>query len=112
MLVISARLAPFPPSRFFMSLLPSWKSYTYLSAMAAQPPRVGWPQGSRFACRFRPGSRAVGAGSGAGGQPLLDQAVELVLGPGDAQGGAAQRLPGRADGGGRVGAGLAGVLQR
>src|SRR5829696_6087948 len=34
MLVISARLAPFPPSRYFMSLLPSSKSYTYLSALA------------------------------------------------------------------------------
>src|SRR3954470_16733743 len=30
MLVISARLAPLPPRRSFMSLLPSEKSYTYL----------------------------------------------------------------------------------
>src|SRR5215207_10614911 len=31
-----------------MSLLPSWKSYTYFSAMTAHPPRVGWPQPSRI----------------------------------------------------------------
>src|ERR1044071_8817042 len=30
MLVISARLAPLPPRRSFMSLFPSEKSYTYL----------------------------------------------------------------------------------
>src|SRR5262245_6508877 len=30
-LVISARLAPLPPSRSFRSLLPSAKSYTYFS---------------------------------------------------------------------------------
>src|SRR4029453_4948848 len=48
MLVISARLAPFPPSRFFISLLPSWKSYTYFSAMTAHPPRGGWAHPSRI----------------------------------------------------------------
>src|SRR5215213_2493829 len=48
MLVISARLAPFPPSRYFMSLLPSWKSYTYLSAMALPPTFCPRHHPSRF----------------------------------------------------------------
>src|SRR5262245_1496608 len=62
MLVISARLAPFPPSRNFIPLLPSAKSYTYLVVVIA-PPRGPGPR--RPGCQPRASRRQAYGGRGA-----------------------------------------------
>src|SRR3954464_9153467 len=62
MLVISARLAPLPPRRSFMSLLPSEKSYTYLVTACLRNASIG----RSLQSMRRPDARSAGPPHGVG----------------------------------------------
>src|SRR4051812_18169396 len=74
-LVISARLAPLPPRRSFISRLPSEKSYTYFGMRASGSLRL---LGVHLPCGGRQIGPLIGSVGSAGSEPLVQVADQGV----------------------------------